>query len=286
VDFLNAALGALLFVVLAPVGGGLVAGVDRIVTARMQGRVGPPLFQPFYDVFKLMHKETMVVRRSQNFYMVFYLILMIFTGVLFFSGGDILLVIFALTLGDVFFILGGYKASSPFSFLGTQRELILSMAYEPIILLLAVGLYRATGSFNVADINAYPDLLIVFLPGLFIGFLCVMEIKFRKSPFDLSTSHHGHQELVKGMTTEFSGRTLAAIEVGHWYESVFVLGLLYLFFAAKPIMAVVAVGLTLFFLILADNAFARFKWQLALKSTWMMAIVLGVSNILVLYYFF
>jgi formate hydrogenlyase subunit 4 len=47
----------ILFVVAAPLFGGLLAGVDRIVSARMQGRVGPPLLQPFYDVGKLFEKE-------------------------------------------------------------------------------------------------------------------------------------------------------------------------------------------------------------------------------------
>ncbi|HZD43324.1 MAG TPA: NADH-quinone oxidoreductase subunit H, partial [Methanomicrobiales archaeon] len=54
---MNGILGVLLFVILAPFVGGLIAGADRILTARMQGRVGPPLLQPFYDVGKLFEKE-------------------------------------------------------------------------------------------------------------------------------------------------------------------------------------------------------------------------------------
>ncbi len=48
---------AILFLLLAPIIGGLVSGIDRKLTARMQGRVGPPIFQPFYDVGKLLEKE-------------------------------------------------------------------------------------------------------------------------------------------------------------------------------------------------------------------------------------
>ena len=121
----------LLFLVFAPVLGGLIAGFDRKVTARIQGRIGPPLFQPFYDVAKLLQKENLVVRKSQRLYMEFFTILTIFTGTLFFSGGDLLLVIFALTLAGVFFVLGGYKASSPYSVFGAQREVIQMMSYEP-----------------------------------------------------------------------------------------------------------------------------------------------------------
>jgi len=71
------------------------------------------------------------------------------------------------------------------------------------------------------------------LPGIFISILFVLTIKLRKSPFDLSTSHHAHQELVKGLTTEFSGSSLAMIEVAHWYENIMLLGFVYLFFASS-----------------------------------------------------
>jgi ech hydrogenase subunit B len=270
------------YLLLAPVVGGLLAGLDRILTARMQSRQGPPILQPFYDVLKLWRKENIVVRRSQNFYVLFFLLLVIFTGALFFAGSDLLLVIFALTLAAIFFVLGAYKASSPYSSIGAQRELIQMMAYEPMILLTAVGMYMVTKSFQVHEIAAHPGLLFLALPGVFLGFLYALEIKFRKSPFDLSCSHHAHQELVRGITTEFSGRALAMIEVAHWYENVFLLGWVYLFFASWPVLGL-AVTLGVFlFVILVDNVFARLKWQAALRSAWLAAAVLGFGNILVL----
>ena len=109
-----------------------------------------------------------------------------------------------------------------------------------------------------------------------------LEIKFRKSPFDLSCSHHAHQELVRGITTEFSGRALAMIEVAHWYESVFLLGWIYLFFASLPALGIAVSLLVFVFIILVDNVFARLKWQAALKSAWVVAALLGFGNILVL----
>ena len=262
--------------------GGVLAGWDRRITARMQSRRGPPVLQPFYDVLKLMQKENVVVRRSQNYYVFFFLLLMIFTGALFFAGADLLLVIFALTLAAIFFVLGAYKASSPYSFVGAERELIQMMAYEPMVLLTAIGMYMVTKSFAVDAIAGHPQLLVLALPGVFLGFLYTLEIKFRKSPFDLSCSHHAHQELVRGITTEFSGRTLAIIEIAHWYENVFLLGWVYLFFAAMPALGVGVALLVFLFIILVDNVFARLKWQTALKSAWVVAVVLGFGNIVVL----
>jgi formate hydrogenlyase subunit 4 len=272
----------ILYLVLAPVVGGLMAGWDRRISARMQSRRGPPILQPFYDVLKLWQKQSLVVRRSQNFYILFFLLLVVFTGSLFFFGSDLLLVIFALTLAAIFFVLGAYKASSPFSFIGAERELIQMMAYEPMILLTAIGMYMVTRGFAVGEIAGHPHLLVLALPGIFIGFLYTLEIKFRKSPFDLSCSHHAHQELVRGITTEFSGRSLAMIEIAHWYENVFLLGWVYLFFASSPVLGVAACLGVFVMIILVDNVFARLKWQTALRSAWAVAAVLGFGNILVL----
>ncbi|MGA2641277.1 MAG: complex I subunit 1 family protein [Spirochaetia bacterium] len=271
-------------VVAAPLAGGLLAGIDRKLSARMQSRWGPPLLQPFYDVAKLFRKETIVVRRSQNFYVYFFFVFMVFTAVLFFTGGDILLTIFALTLASIFLVLGAYKASSPYSFIGAERELILMMAYEPMVLLAAVGMYLVTRSFIVMDIARSPQVLVLTLPGLFIGIVVTAVFKMRKSPFDLSASHHAHQEIVRGITTEFSGRTLAIIEIAHWYETTVVLGMVALFFAALPWLAAVATGCVFFLVIFVDNVFARAKWQLALASAWITAAALGVGNILVVFY--
>jgi formate hydrogenlyase subunit 4 len=270
------------YLVGAPLVGGVLAGCDRRLSARMQARRGPPILQPFYDVFKLWRKQNQAVHRTQNAYVLLFLIMVIFTGGLFFAGFDLLLVTFALTLAAVFFILGACNASSPFSFIGAQRELIQMMAYEPMVVLTAVGMYMVTRSFQVSEIAAFKGPLVLMLPGVFLGFVFTLEIKFRKSPFDLSSSHHAHQELVKGITTEFSGRTLALIEIAHWYEVVFLLGWVYLFFAFSPLLGLAAVAAVFATTILIDNAFARLKWQVVLRTAWVVAMALGFGNILVL----
>lgn len=279
----------LIYIIFAPIAGGLIVGLDRKITARMQGRVGPPILQPFYDVLKLHEKEKVVVTKSQNFFILCYLLSMIFTGWLFFSGGDFLLVIFALTLSHIFLVLAAYAVNSPYSHIGAERELIQLMAFEPMIILVAAGTYLATrvytgtGSFFISDIVRLKQPLIYLIPGLFIGLLYVLTIKLRKSPFDLSTSHHAHQEIVKGVTTEFSGSSLGRIEIAHWYETILLLGIVYLFFAWNPIVAVVATIITYFLELLVDNCYPRVKYMLALKSSWILAAVLGLTNIAVLW---
>ena len=286
----NEMIALALYLVLGPVLGCLLSGIDRKITARMQSRIGPPILQPWYDMRKLLLKENLVARRSQNFYVFFYLIFMIFTGALFFMGGDLLLVVFALTLASIFMVLGAYKASSPYSFIGAERELLQVMAYEPMLLLVIVGLYMITGSFKVEEILQYKmshptaPPVILLGAGLFLGLIYILTIKLRKSPFDLSSSHHAHQELVRGLTVEFSGTAMAAIEIAHWYETVLVLGLVYLFLGSWWWIAI-PVTLFVFFLeLVADNTCSRVKWQMAVKSSWIIAATLGVGNIAVLQY--
>jgi ech hydrogenase subunit B len=282
------AIYALAYVILAPAIGGLLAGLDRKITARMQGRVGPPLLQPFYDVLKLFEKEKVIVTRSQNFYVLCYLVFMIFTGALFFAGGDVLLVVFALTLAHIFLILGAYASDSPYSFIGAERELIQVMAFEPMIILATIGLYMVQKSFYVSDITATQTPLIQYLPGIFVGLVYVLTIKLRKSPFDISTSHHAHQELVKGVTTEFSGSTLGRIEMTHWYETVLMLGIVYLFVGyATPIgmaLGIAAVLLVYLLEIFVDNNYPRVKWQMLMNTSWIIAAILGLLNLGALYY--
>ena len=273
-----------MYILVAPLLGGLIVGIDRKVTARMQGRVGPPILQPFYDVGKLFEKENAVVTVTQNFYVLSYLVFMVVAGALFFSGGDMLLVIFAFTLSHIFIVLGAYASYSPYSHVGAERELLQIIAYEPMIILTAVGMYMVTKSFFVSTIVSSPVPIILYLPGIFIGYMIVLTIKLRKSPFDLSTSHHAHQEIVKGVTTDFAGPNFGKIEIAHWYEYVFLLGVIWLFFAWNPLIAVAAILVAYFLEILIDNTISRFKWQLMLRSAWIVAGTLGLVNLGVLYY--
>lgn len=285
-EILNTAIYAVLYVLLAPVAGGLLAGLDRKISARMQGRVGPPILQPFYDVFKLMKKQQVPVNRFQNFYIFLFLFFMVFTGTMLFTGADMLLMIFALTLSGIFLALAGFSVDSPFSHTGAEREILQMMSYDPMLIMVPVGMYLVTGSFRVDEIAASGKPLIAFLPGIFAGYVYILTFKFRKSPFDISMSHHAHQEIVKGLTTEFSGSSLAAIEAAHWYENVLLLGIVYLFFAAKPVLGIAMVFAVYLFEIFIDNTNARFRWELAFASTWSFTLVTGVSNIIILYYAF
>ena len=276
------AVSVVLYLLLAPLAGALLDGVDRKISARMQGRQGPPLLQPFYDLAKLFTKQMLAVNSVQIFLLLSYLIFLAVSGSLLFAGADILMCLFILSTADMFLVMAASSDSSPFSTLGAGREMIQIMAYEPLTLLLAVGFYLATGSFQVADIIRQ----VVSMPGFLLGLMFVTAIKLRKSPFDLSTSHHAHQEIVKGLTTEMAGPALAVMNIAEYYEMTLMLGLAALFFLDSDPMswpvALVACLAVYFLEILWDNVSARVKWKLLLDGCWVVTLLTGGLNGLIL----
>ncbi|HJK82617.1 MAG TPA: NADH-quinone oxidoreductase subunit H, partial [Methanocorpusculum sp.] len=231
---------------------------------------------------KLWHKEPAFVNPVEKIFTTAYLVLIAFSGALLFAGGDLLLVVFALALAHTFLILAAYAANAPYSTVGAERELIGVMVAEPVLILLAAGFFMVTGSFFVSDILKEEIPAIIYLPGVFLALFAVLTLKLRKSPFDISTSHHAHQELVKGVTSSLSGKTLAKVEIAHWYETILILALIFLFFAGNPILGIIVVIICYFLEILMDNLFPRVTWQMTVKSLWIATVILGVINIAVI----
>ena len=120
---------------------------------------------------------------------------------MFFMQGDMLLLFFVMTVGAVFKVAGALSADSPYSNVGAQRELLQMLAYEPLVILTFVGMSAATGSFMISDIYALDVPLLPHLPFLFIALGYALTIKLAKSPFDIASCHHGHQEIVRGVLT-------------------------------------------------------------------------------------
>jgi formate hydrogenlyase subunit 4 len=270
--------------VLAPFWGALLAGFDRKLTARAQGRIGPPLLQPIYDTIKLLRKEPIVVNRIQIMYAYLHLAFMIVAFLLLVLGQDSLMFLFVFAFSTLSLVLGGMCVRSPYSRIGSQREIMLMVAYEPILILLMIGLYLANGSFLLgAPIGAERPLLFT-LPLLFIALLVVIAIKLQKSPFDLATSHHAHQELVKGLTIEYSGPYLAILEIAHFFEIAILFFLVMLFWASNLAVGFALACACFLLMILVDNLFARLTTLWTFRFMWTGVLALALTNVLWLYF--
>ena len=276
-------LTAAVALVLSPLAGGLIFGLDRVFTARLQSRIGPPVLQPFYDVFKLFGKSSMVVNPWQVFCAYVVLVSSALSVFLFFMQGDLLLIFFVLTIGAVFQVIGAMSVPSPYSQMGAQRELIQMLTYEPLLILAFVGVALKTGSFNISAVYALNVPLLPSLPLFYLAMCTALTIKLRKSPFDISASHHGHQEIVSGVRTEYSGPHLALLEVAHWLDVILILGICSLFWSSSVLGMAILLLLTYVAEIFLDNITARLTWRWMLVYALGGGLVLSLANLLWLY---
>lgn len=270
-------------VIFAPIIAALLSGIDRRITARLQGRFGPPILQPFYDIFKLLSKEKVIANRFQIFFAYIYLFSAALALVLLVLQQDLLVVVFVMAVGGSCLVLGAMSCKSPYSQVGCHREIMQILSYEPILLLMVVGVYLVTGSFSVEAIINYEAPLLLTMPLIFVAVGIALTIKMRKSPFDISASHHAHQEIVRGVLTEFSGPYLAIVEIAHFYELMIVLVLTGLFWATSFWGALILVAEMFLVELIIDNITARLTWRWMLKFTWVVGIGLSVINLAWLY---
>ncbi len=264
--------------------GGFIAGMDRILSARLQGRVGPPVLQPFYDVAKLLSKRGTPSSKLQVLCAWLFMVSNMLGLCLLAVQSDLIAVLYVLGLGSVSFIMAAYSVKSPYGMLGAQREVMQLLIYEPLLIFMVVAYYLQTGSFLVSSIVAYDQPLIGSMPLFFFTMVMVLLVKMRKSPFDIaSTAHHPHQEVVQGPLTEMAGPTLAMIEIGHWYEMIVLLALVSMLWAPIPIVGTGVALLALFCSTLVDNMTARLSWKWMLSVGWTSGLAMSFLNLIYIY---
>ena len=271
-----------LLLVLSPFAIGLLMGLDRKLTARMQNRLGPPILQPFYDLIKLFGKERRLMNNSQAVFGAAAMLLQVAAFVILVTGGDLLIVFFVSGAGSLSFVLGAFSARSPFSYFGAQRELLQILAYEPVLFLAIFAIGYKEGTFLSNGIGQ--DLLVV-LPLALLALLPVVLIKMEKSPFDIAVAH---TEIISGPYVEYSGRYLAYTEVAHWFELGILFGIMTLFFQDPNvyISMIGKVAIVMAFFVVAliiDNSTARLTRGRMVKFTLGFGMALTVANILILF---
>lgn len=250
---------------IAPLAAGLLLGIDRRITARMQNRQGPPVWQSFYDFFKLFClKKAAAINKPQIFFLFLYLIFSILTFIFFILGKNLLLVCFLSATASVFLVLSVLSIKGPYSHIAGYREVLQVFCCESILLLAVISICFYAESFNIGEIYSGTPLLFSF-PLVLLSLFTVLIIKARKSPFDISTSEYAHQELVRGIYTDFSGPYLALLILAHWYELVFILAFISLFWLNPWYSGIVLSLCCYFFTIIIDNIICRTNWFFLVK---------------------
>ena len=262
--------------------GGTLYGLQRRLAARLQSRLGPPLWQPFLDVAKLLGKESRLANPWLAVCPRLQLAAATVALVLFVLRADLLVILFVHMAGGAFLVVGGLGSTSPYCQCAGQRQLWQMFAGETLLFLLAAALYMTTGSFGLEPLYALQQPLLFRLPLLFAAYLVALAIKMRKSPFDFAGADHAHQELVGGVLTDYSGRHLALAEVAHWFEVVLYLAIGSLFWTTNPAGGLLLALASFLAVNLLDNSAARLTWRWLLTRSWLAAAFLAVLNLLLL----
>ena len=209
--------------------GVLAKGVDRKITARLQWRVGPPLYQPALDCLKLMGKETILPAAARG---TGFLVMPLFglagaalaasmLWVMNLDGqvgfiGDAIVVLYLLALPAVTTILGAAASGNPYATVGASREMKLLIGYElPLTLCLLVAIVHTGGTFRIGQIVAAQQsgqmvaASVSGLLALLVVILCI-QAKLGLVPFDQAEAE---TELMAGVYTEYAGPPYAIINI-------------------------------------------------------------------------
>jgi len=266
----------------------LMVWLQRKINARLQGRIGPPFYQPFFDTVKLLAKEPVVRPRFEGLIMVGLPLVAIVSTlgaiallpVLPTSGGfngDLVLFVSLIELGPLCAVLAGFASRSLWGGLGATREAVLTLAYNLPFLTALLALAVAAGFSLTGAVVTAPPLVRVFA---LAALLLCLPAKLHLNPFSTASAE---QEIYAGSTTEYDGPRLALWEIAHALEWVVLAGLIAVFAfpfagAAWPMTVVAFIVISLVVVVLlAVMAAATARLKLAQTARWFWLWGFGVS---------
>ncbi|MGE5307696.1 MAG: complex I subunit 1 family protein [Deltaproteobacteria bacterium] len=277
--------------------------LDRKLHARMQNRIGPPWFQPFADFIKLVSKEEIIPREANT---AMFLATPVFAlaatvtaflyvplwnaGGLSSFDGDVIVVLYLLTIPTMAIFLGGWYSTSLFSRLGAVRAITQLFAYEvPLFIgILSAALLAGTWSLSGirAFFNSHPALWLVNIAGFCVSLIALMG-KLERVPFDIPEAE---TEIVAGSFTEYSGRSLALFRLTLGVEMVVGASLLAAVFfpmasgiapAARFALYLAEVAVIVGLIALLRTLFARLRLDQMVAFCWRYVAPLGIFQLLV-----
>jgi NADH-quinone oxidoreductase subunit H len=200
--------------------------LDRKIYARLQNRVGPPWFQTFADLIKLLAKEDIVPCQANAkmfswaplfalaaVVTVFLYIPLWKNGFLFSFNGDIIMILYLLTIPTLAFFVGGWYSTSLFARIGSVRAITQLFSYEVPLFMSILSSAFLANTWSLAEmVNFYighPVYCLFNLIGFAVSVVALLG-KLEKVPFDIPEAE---TEIVAGAFTEYSGRLLAILRL-------------------------------------------------------------------------
>jgi NADH-quinone oxidoreductase subunit H len=261
----------------------LYSGILRKVAARMQNRIGPPVWQPILDFLKLLGKEDIIPEQAKPGYSLWPFValgaalmaaLMIPVGGLsaLSIGTNLIIIFYFLAMSSVALYLSGFASSNPFSTIGAVRKITQAVGYEfPFIVSLAVPALLAgtLDPLGISSFQAGGTWIAFSYPLAFMGFLVALLAKTETPPFHVPGAH---QEIVAGYYTEYTGTRLAFIELTHFVKlfALTSLGVALYLGPSPDIFSFLIKSMGLLFLaILARTVFARLRIDHVFRLAWL-----------------
>ena len=217
----------LIIIILSP----LVNGIIKKLKANMQGRVGPGIFQPYYDLIRLFKKD-MVISSITSWifkatpYIVFtstiaaaMIVPVITTRVPFGMMGDVIALIYIFALGRFFMALAGLDAGTAFGGEGSSREITVASLVEPMMMLSIFTAAISAGSTNIIKIAETHSML--YTPSHILAlsaFIVAVIAETGRIPVDNPDTHLELTMIHEGMVLEYSGKYLALMEWAHYMK--------------------------------------------------------------------
>jgi NADH-quinone oxidoreductase subunit H len=276
--------------------------VDRKLHAKLQQRIGPPWFQPLADLIKLAAKEDLLPETADRWMfkltpmvalasvVTAFIYIPVWSRQAAFSfEGDVIVVLYLLTIPTFTFFLGGWYSRSVFSMIGAARTLTQLFAYEIPLFLVILSAALLTSTWSLTGMSnfygSHPALAAINALGFFISLIALLG-KLEKVPFDIPDAE---TEIGAGTFTEYSGRLLAMFRLTIAIEMIVGASLIAAVFlpfgmdlGAVPgfILYLVKVLFIVCLLCVGRTIFARFRIDQMINFCWKVAAPIALVQLL------
>lgn len=292
-----------------------LSGIDRKIVARMQRRRGPKIIQPFYDIVKLIGKDTIVPRNaSSRLFIIAPIIALvsicivpilfpIYNVTLFGGTADIVVIIYLLIIPSVAMIVGGIASGSPFASIGISREVVSMIAYELPLITSVLAVCKKAGMISgegttyslsaialAQEVNGSFMFSISLLPAA-LAFLMILPAKIGSSPFDVAEAE---TELCEGPLAEYSGLQLGLFKLTHKIKAYVMTALFVVLFLGgigisstnfsidillnTLIRIVLTIVISILFLSVVRGIMGRYKSNQMFKFYWIVPTILALLS--------
>ncbi len=294
----------------------LISGIDRKLVARMQRRIGPPILQPFYDILKLIGKEVIIPKDSNKKIFIIMpiiglvsvciipLLIPIFNNIYISFNGDIIFIIYLITLSVISLIVCGINSSSTFGSIGASREavLLLSLELPMVISILSVCIFSGQileinnnfliNNISLAQVDQGSFIFTLKLIPAALAFLMIIPGETGVIPFDIA---EGETEICEGPLAEYSGKYLAVLKLTQSIKGFIMSALFVSLFLGGSISSSKVINIFIFIIMICvvmflsitvvRTVFGRLKINQALKFYWTIPTILSLISLILVNYF-